>query len=72
MASSTPTAERLIRLPEVEYRVSLRKSAIYAGIKAKTFPAPIKLSTRRAVAWPESQIQAWITERIRDGARHGQ
>jgi prophage regulatory protein len=71
MASSTPTAERLLRLPEVESRVSLRKSAIYAGVKAKSFPAPIKLSTR-AVAWPESQIQAWITERIREGARREQ
>jgi prophage regulatory protein len=71
MASSTPTAEKLIRLPEVESRVSLRKSAIYAGVKAKTFPAPIKLSTR-AVAWTESSISNWINERIRAGARHEQ
>jgi prophage regulatory protein len=71
MASSTPIAERFLRLSEVEYRVSLRKSAIYAGVKAKSFPAPIKLSAR-AVAWPESHIQAWISERIRRGARHEQ
>lgn len=63
---STLATEMLIKLPEVEFRVSLRKSAIYAGIKAKTFPAPIKLSTR-SVAWTQSSISNWINERIRAG-----
>ncbi len=62
----TPIAEKLLRLPEVEARVSIRKSQIYACVKAKTFPAPIKLSTR-AVAWTESSISNWINERIRAG-----
>jgi prophage regulatory protein len=56
--------ERLLRLPEVESRVSLRKSSIYAGVKAGTFPAPVNLSPR-AVAWPESAIQSWIADRIK-------
>ena len=34
---------RLIRLNEVLDRVPLRKSAIYAHIKAGSFPAPVKL-----------------------------
>lgn len=63
---SASNQERFLRLPEVEHRVSIRKSQIYAGIKNKTFPAPIRLSTR-AVAWPESVIQNWINERIRAG-----
>jgi len=61
--------ERLLRLPEVEARTGLRKSAIYAGMKADppTFPLGIKLGSR-ATAWPSSAIDAWIAERIR-GAR---
>ena len=55
--------EKLLRLPAVIATVSLQKSAIYAGVKAGTFPAPVKLS-RRAVCWPESHIKAWVDERI--------
>ena len=58
------TGERLLRLPDVEARTGLRKSAIYAGMKAGTFPACIKLGPR-AAAWPLSHIEAWITERVR-------
>jgi prophage regulatory protein len=71
VSPSSPVAEKLLRLPAVEARTSIRKSQIYAGVKAKTFPAPIKLSTR-AVAWTESSISNWINERIRAGARHEQ
>lgn len=58
--------ERLLRLPEVESRVSLRKSSIYALMAADppAFPKAIKLS-RRAVCWPESAIDAWVAERIK-------
>jgi prophage regulatory protein len=66
MASSTPTAEKFMKLPAVMAQVSLQKSAIYAGIKNKTFPAPIKLGTR-SVAWTQSSINHWINERIRAG-----
>jgi prophage regulatory protein len=61
---SANQSERLLRLPQVEALVALRKSAIYSAVKAKTFPAPIVLPAR-AVAWPESQIQAWIADRIK-------
>lgn len=65
---STSSPQRLLRLPEVESLVALRKSSIYAGVKAGTFPAPIKLS-RRAVCWPAAAIEDWITERIKAGAK---
>ena len=65
-----PTGERLLRLPDVEARTGLKKSAVYAGVKNSTFPRPVRLG-RRAVAWPSSEIDAWIAERIRSarGAR---
>lgn len=63
--------ERLLRLPEVESLVGLRKTAIYAAMKAGTFPAAVKLS-RRAVCWPSSAVDAWIADRIKDAAKGGQ
>lgn len=69
---TNPTAsssERLLRLPEVESRVGLRKSSIYEmlGRTPPAFPRPLKLS-RRAVCWPASAIDAWIQDRIKAGA----
>lgn len=63
------TGERLLRLPAVEARTGLKKSAIYAGMKAGTFPSCIKLGPR-AAAWPESDIASWIDSKIR-AARGG-
>lgn len=62
------TGERLLRLPEVEARTGLKKSAIYAGMKAGTFPACLKLGIR-ASAWSQSAIDAWISDRIRQATR---
>ena len=61
--------EKLLRLPDVERLTALRKSSIYAGMKAGTFPYCVRLSTR-AVAWKESEIQTWIGNRTAAGGRH--
>lgn len=53
--------ERLIRLPEVEHRVGLKKSAIYQWIKEGRFPAPRKLGPTCSV-WTESSINDWIAQ----------
>lgn len=66
--SALTTGERLLRLPEVEARTGLKKSAIYAGMKAGTFPACLKLGAR-ASAWPLSSVEGWIEERIRAAGR---
>ena len=62
--------ERLLRLTEVEQSVGLKKSAIYAKLRETPpgFPLPVKLS-RRAVAWPESAVQAWIQSQIQGAAK---
>lgn len=60
--------EKLLRLPEVESLTGLKKSSIYAGMKAGTFPHCIRLSTR-AVAWPESRIAAWQAQRQQAGGQ---
>lgn len=53
---------KLIRLPSVSDRTGLGKSSLYAGVKAGTFPSPVRLSAR-AVAWRESDVDKWIAER---------
>lgn len=53
---------RLLRLALVEERTGLKKSAIYAAIRAGTFPGPVRL-TAQAVAWRESDITGWINSR---------
>lgn len=53
---------KLLRLALVEDRTAQKKSSIYAGVKARTFPTPVRLSAR-AVAWREEDVDRWISER---------
>ena len=60
-ANTTPTApaESLLRLPEVEAVVGLKKSKIYSLLQEGQFPAPVKLGPR-SVRWRASAILKWI------------
>lgn len=64
----TRKPEKYARLPRVEELTALKKSSIYAGVKAGTFPAPVRLSAR-AVAWREADIAAWQAQREQAGGR---
>jgi len=64
MESTSTSSERLLRLPDVEARTGLKKSAIYTGMKAGTFPRCLKLGPRTS-AWSSSEVDAWIAARIR-------
>ena len=55
--------ERLLRMPEVEQLCGLKRSSIYRAIDAGHFPQQVRLGAR-AVGFPASQVQAWITGRI--------
>jgi prophage regulatory protein len=61
--------ERLIRLPEVEAAVGLRRSAIYARIKGQEFPSPVKLG--RTTVFVESEVLAFIDAQIARSRNHG-
>jgi prophage regulatory protein len=54
---------RLLRLPEVRALTGLSTSTVYRMGNAGTFPKPIRLS-KRATAWVEAEVTAWIAERI--------
>jgi prophage regulatory protein len=55
--------ERINRRNQVEARTGLSRSSIYAAMAAGTFPKPIRLGAL-AVGWLESEIDAWLNERI--------
>lgn len=59
---------RLLRLDAVMERCALGRSSIHAGVKAGTFPAPVRLSAR-AVAWREDSLDRWVCERVTIGAQ---
>lgn len=52
-----------LRLPDVKAVTGLSKTSLYALIKEKSFPAPVRLGPR-AVAWVKSEIRQWAIERV--------
>lgn len=55
--------DRFLRIQEVERRVCLKKSAIYARMATGAFPRSISLG-RRCTVWLKSSIDGWIDEQI--------
>ena len=64
MAESVKSAPSIIRRKTVEARTGLSRSTIYQRIKDGTFPPPISLGAK-AVGWLQSDIEDWISERVR-------
>ncbi len=59
--------ERLLPLPAVMERTSLKRASLYAAVGRNEFPKPVKISANR-VAWPESTVAAWIASKIAEAA----
>ncbi|MEL7629190.1 AlpA family transcriptional regulator [Pectobacterium aroidearum] len=55
--------KRLIRVPEVLRRVGFSRTKMYDLIKEGRFPDKVKIGLR-AVAFVESEIDAWIVNTI--------
>lgn len=62
--------EELLRLPQVKQRTGLGRASIYARMKRGEFPKPIPLGAR-AVAWPSTDIDAWVQAQIQAGRAAG-
>ena len=72
MAAQVQYSPTILRRPQVEARVGLRRSTLYQRIAEGTFPAPVRLGSR-AVGWLEHEITEWLTRRIaetRGGKQH--
>ena len=65
-AEATPPRDRLLRLPEVEALVGIRKSSIYVLMKQGKFPRCVHVTSRLS-AWPESAVYQWVQDRIHKG-----
>lgn len=55
--------QKILRRPQVEAVTGLKRSFIYAGMSAGTFPKAVPLGDK-AVGWLEADIEAWQKERI--------
>ena len=55
--------DRLLKLAEAKARTTLSTSEIYRRLGAGDFPKQVRLGPK-SVAWLESEIAAWVDERI--------
>lgn len=55
---------RIIRIRDVIAITSMSRSAVYAAVKAGTFPRQVKLSARSA-GWVLGEVLDWVKDRPR-------
>jgi prophage regulatory protein len=55
---------RLLRCESVTAKTGLERSAIYQRMQRGEFPKQVRLGPK-SVGWLESEIDAWIAERVR-------
>jgi prophage regulatory protein len=55
--------ERVLRWPELKDRIGFSRSHVHSLVAKGEFPPPIKLGDR-ASGWLESQVNAWLEQRI--------
>ncbi|EEE3718671.1 AlpA family phage regulatory protein [Salmonella enterica] len=63
MPVSAPAQERFLRLPEVIHQCGLSRSTLYDLIARNAFPAQVSLGGKN-VAWLQSEVIAWMADRI--------
>lgn len=63
MTMESYSKTRILRRPEVQRYTGLSKSGLYLAIQQGNFPRQINIG-KRAVGWLESDIDAWVQERI--------
>lgn len=66
MAQVLENALRILRRRQVEDRVGLSRSSLYALIATNQFPRPVQLSAR-AVGWRAEDVDAWLASRLVKG-----
>jgi len=64
MTTNPQTATRFIRIATVTDLTGIPRSSVYDLIKRGLFPAQLSLGGGKSVAWLESDVIAWMNERI--------
>ena len=63
--TNTSINPRIIRWPKVHDKIGLCRSHVHQLITKGLFPAQIKLTSNgRASGWIESEVDAWLAQRI--------
>ena len=63
-----PGERRILRLDEVEAKSGFKRAHIYSLMKKGEFPQSLRLGVR-AVGWDSTEIDLWITERLKSRAQ---
>ena len=66
----TKPSVRFLRISEVQARTGLGRSTIYEWSADGRFPAPVRLGGR-TLRWIESEIDAWLRDRIAESRGEG-
>ena len=56
---------QIIRRKDIEERLKISRSSIYAMMSQDEFPKPVRLG-RRAVGWKSTDIEKWLQD-LQDG-----
>ena len=56
--------DRLLTRHEVEARCGIARTTVYRLMRTGEFPEPIRIGPR-AVRWPSTEIETWISKRPR-------
>jgi len=65
VAGTQRVDRRILRRPEVEAKVGLKRAQIYTLMREDKFPKAIRLGVR-AVGWDSIEIEQWILDRLKD------
>jgi prophage regulatory protein len=72
MSTKNQSAPTILRRKQVEARIGLSRSTIYARLRqnpkrpgdfAPTFPKPVSIG-KKAIGWIEAEIDAWLFAQI--------
>ena len=64
MAEQIRDALKILRRKQLEARLGLSRSTIYAKVAAGELPPPIRLGNGRAVGWIESEISDYLAAQV--------
>lgn len=57
-----------VRLPKLLEQLAVGKTTLYARIKQRTFPPPVKFG-ERASAWPEHEVDTVVNAYMRSATK---
>jgi prophage regulatory protein len=69
VAEQIREALKILRRKQLEARLGLSRSTIYAMVAANELPPPIRLGNGRAVGWIEGEIDAWLAAQVERSRR---